>query len=166
MATPYQTVYNAFLSKITDYNLSSMSDTLLTNILRGYLGTAMVMFKNCKQDLTNRDDANATWNITLTDDEIEILALYMVDAWYNVKLNDDKALNQVLTDGDFQIHSQQAHTKTTMDLRDANYARIKKLIKDYQYNGDLSGLSTNQVQQSNEADIPYDSEVKEDWYGI
>jgi hypothetical protein len=166
MATPYQAIYDVFLSKISDYNLSQMDDATLTSILRGYLGSAIVNFKNCKKDLSQRDESNATFTIDLSDDEIEILALYMVDQWYQTKLNDDKALNQVLTDKDFQIYSQQAHTKVTMELRDANWARIKKLIKDYQYDrSDFSNLSTNKVQPDSGISSPRHGEgVVIDYY--
>ncbi|WJJ55268.1 hypothetical protein QB910_000024 [Dabrowskivirus KKP3916] len=150
MPTPYSLIYQSFLGKINDFNFAKLDDDTLTSILRGYLQSSIVKFtKDCRQDLSQRDETNSTFTITLTDIEVEILAMMMVDAWLEIRINDDAGLKQVLTDNDFQIHSQANHIATNMQVRTANWTRVQKLINNYLQQVDISGLSTNKVQPNN-----------------
>lgn len=79
MATPYQTVYDRALQKYTDYDLVTLPDVELTEMLHGWLLSAIAKFRQCKNDLKDRDDELAQFNSDLEDEEIEILAI-MIEA--------------------------------------------------------------------------------------
>ena len=79
MATPYQTVYDRALQKCTDYDLVTLSDVELTEMLHSWLLSAIAKFRQCKNDLKDRDDELAQFNSDLEDEEIEILAI-MIEA--------------------------------------------------------------------------------------
>ena len=68
--------------KIKDTNFAEMiSEQIAYDIVIGYLRTAIVMFDNCKQDLSDRDDILQEFNYTLNDDTFIILCNYMVIEW-------------------------------------------------------------------------------------
>ena len=68
--------------KIKDTNFAEMiSEQIAYDIVIGYLRSAIVMFDNCKQDLSDRDDILQEFNYTLNDDTFIILCNYMVIEW-------------------------------------------------------------------------------------
>ena len=78
MATPYETIYNRALAKITDYDLALLPDEDLHLMFKGWLTSAISKFRKCKSDLSDRDDELEIFNADLVDEEIEILALLVV----------------------------------------------------------------------------------------
>lgn len=168
--TPYQTVYNAFLGKISDYSFANMSDTTLMNTMHNYLISACVKFKHCRQDLTQRDDANATFLITLTDEETEILSMNMVLEWLNGKVLDDKLLKPTLTDRDFNVYSQANQLREIRSAREALKKEVKQLIKDYVQTdpSDLIGQLNNKNSNANTEGVVHGTPVGEEigWEGL
>ena len=71
MATAYTIVYDSFVRKIKDYQLTALyqsSPTDFNTYLSGFLIDAIQDFVNsCRQDLTDRDDGTLTFNIDLED---------------------------------------------------------------------------------------------------
>lgn len=76
MSTPYKVLYDNVLSKIRDYDLNDLEENEIYEILSDYLLPAIVSFRVCKKDLSDRDSVG--FNATLNDTEIEILSNYMV----------------------------------------------------------------------------------------
>jgi hypothetical protein len=149
--TPYQIVYNTFLGKISDYSFPNMTDATLTSTMHNYLISACVKFKHCRQDLTQRDDTNATFLITLTDEETEILSMNMVLEWMNSKVLDDKLLKPTLTDKDYNVYSQANQLREVRSAREALKREVKQLIKDYVQSdpSDLIGQLNNENSNAN-----------------
>jgi len=56
MATPYITVFNRFLSKVTDYYIFDLNDEETYDYCRGLLKSALADLSNIEADLTNVDD--------------------------------------------------------------------------------------------------------------
>lgn len=65
MATPYETVYNRFLSSITDYDLAYLPEEDMENMIYGWMLRAIADFYNCKVDLEDRDDEIRCFNVNL-----------------------------------------------------------------------------------------------------
>ena len=80
--TTYKELADYVCRKIKDTNFAEMiSEQIAYDIVIGYLRTAIVMFDNCKQDLSDRDDILQEFNYTLNDDTFIILCNYMVIEW-------------------------------------------------------------------------------------
>jgi hypothetical protein len=75
VSTPYKVLYDNVLSKIRDYDLNDLEENEIYEILSDYLLPAIVSFRVCKKDLSDRDSVG--FNATLNDTEIEILSNYM-----------------------------------------------------------------------------------------
>ena len=87
MATPYETIFNRFAQKITDFHLAEVDDFSLDEMLNSWLKSAIIRTRKCEHDLSLRDDEAQEFTEDLSDVEIELLALGMVDAWVTPMLN-------------------------------------------------------------------------------
>ena len=81
MATPYEPIYNRALAKIQDFDLAILQDRDLEEMLHGWLMSAIAKFRQCKNDLSDRDEELRQFNVDLEDEEIEILAIMIVREW-------------------------------------------------------------------------------------
>lgn len=88
--TPYSTVFKRFLQKIEDRNLAIMSKNDRDTMLMGWLDSALsfMEFDDINTaDYMDRNDATMIFNTTLSNKDIELIALYMVVAWYEPLVN-------------------------------------------------------------------------------
>ena len=80
--TTYKELADYVFRKIKDSDFAQMiSEQIDYDIVIGHLRSAIVMFDNCKQDLSDRDDILQEFNYTLNDDTFIILCNYMVIEW-------------------------------------------------------------------------------------
>ena len=140
MATPYEDIFAVFTGKISDFNFTDLDVGDLEAILLGYLKSSIVRFKNCKTDLSDRDNVAATFNADLTDLEIEILATLMVVEWLNPQIQTTEIIKQSLSMRDARMYSQAAHLREMMELRNKSKTEAQQLMALYSYAGDLSDL--------------------------
>jgi hypothetical protein len=144
MATPFQTVFQRFLNKITDSDLAALPQTNLESIMTDYLQSSIVHFRNCKQKLENYNLTSMQFNIDLTLTEIEILALWMKFQWLDQQINRIELLRQSLSSKDYAMYSQANHLNSLISLREITSTDVYKLMKYYSYdNNDLTGLVGN-----------------------
>lgn len=108
-------------------------------IVMNYIRPAIVKFKSCKQDLSDRDEKSMEFNFVLDDDTFEILVNFMVIEWLtsNYILTWD-ALKSTLTSSDFKkIDTKDMLTKT-MELRKMLIEENRQLAIDKSYrNSDI-----------------------------
>lgn len=139
--TTYDDIFDVFLSQISDSTFINIPTVDLTDLMQRYLQNAIPKFRRCKQDLTNRDDINATFNITLTDEEQLILGYLMVIEYLSPRIYSIELIKQSMSNRDFTITSQANHLKQLQELKNNKQREVSKLIVDYTYNNnDLSGL--------------------------
>lgn len=105
MATSYDTIFDLFLSNITDYELAELIDAELETQLLKYLKGAIVEFRYCIVDLTDRNDVTLTFNIELSETEQSILAKFMLVKWINPNVLRLENIRQSLGNKDFQAYS-------------------------------------------------------------
>ena len=86
MATPYEKIYDRFLSRTTDFNLVELDDYTLNEMMINWLRSAIVNVR-VSSNLSERDDEIAAFNNDLTDLDIELLAMGMTMAWLDQTLN-------------------------------------------------------------------------------
>lgn len=141
MATPYQDIYERFLTKIADQEFLSLPDDDIEEFCLKYLQSALLKFKKCKQDLKNRDDNLLQFNTTLLEEEQEILAILMMEQWISPQVYNIMNLKQFMGDREFRYYSQANHIDKLIELRDTLKYDGEREITNYTYEQfDLSEL--------------------------
>ena len=96
MATSYDVIYTRFTAKITDFNIVELDDYTLSEMLQGWLNSAIVRMRPCDNDLSKRNDELEQFAADLTDLEIELLAMGMLNAWFDQYLNSTENVLQFI----------------------------------------------------------------------
>ena len=133
MATSYIKVYDRFLSKITDFNLVEVDDYSFDNMMQGWLNTSIVRTRKCEHDLSLRDDEFQEFSEDLSDLEIELLALGMVDAWVTPMLNSTELTLQFLGGKEEKFYSQSQQLAELRNLKKENSLEMNRLHSYYTY---------------------------------
>ena len=127
MATPYEKVYNRFLQKISDFNLAEVDDYSFDEMMNGWLNSAVIRVRKCQHDLSKRDDELQEFEEDLSDLEVELLALGMVDAWVSPYLNSTELVAQFIGGKEEKYYSQAAHIKELRDIKESNLLEMNRL---------------------------------------
>lgn len=147
MGISYDVIVEAFLSKITEFELFEMPEESRSALVDGYLKRAISEFDRvCKYDLrANADDELGEISVDITDTEadeiINILSEGMLVQWMKPYLYKQELLENALTTRDFSTYSP---AELLRRVREA-YAGVQRdytqMIREYSYNhGDLSKL--------------------------
>lgn len=92
MATPYDVVYNRFLNKCSDFNLADLDDYTLNEMMKDWLDSAIIRART-SSDLSARDDEAEVFENDLTDQDVELLAMGMVLAWLDQRIQSTEYTN-------------------------------------------------------------------------
>ena len=133
MATSYENIYGRFLNKVTDFNLVDMDDYSLSSMLQGWLTTAVVKSRKCEHDLSKRDDELQEFEEDLSDLEVELLSMGMVDAWLSQYLNSTENVLQFIGGKEEKYYSQANHIAELRALKDENLREMNRLHNYYTY---------------------------------
>jgi hypothetical protein len=133
MATSYEKVYEIFLSKITDFNLIEVDDYSFDKMMCGWLKSSIVRVRKCDHDLSRRDDELQEFAEDLTDLEIELLALGMVDAWVTPMINSTELTLQFLGGKEEKFYSQSQHLAELRNLKKENALEMNRLHNYHTY---------------------------------
>lgn len=140
MATPFQDIYDKFLSLIDDYTLALITDEELEDLLSNYLSRAISLdFKQCRKDLNNIDKTIKQFNDELSLEEQWIIANGMVLSWLEPKLKRERLLRDAITDRDYKETSHANQLKELMNLEEITKRKLKEYIISYTHN-DFDGL--------------------------
>ena len=133
MGTPYKTIYEWALRKIEDPSLLQWPEEVLENELYGWMLSAIAKFRQCKNDLSDRDDELKCFNSDLLLIEQEILGILMAREWLTPQLNSVTLSRQVYGGKDEKFYSQSAHGEF-LDARDEKLKlEAQQLHRDYTY---------------------------------
>ena len=133
MATPYEKVYNRFLQKISDFNLADVDDYSFNEMINGWLNSAVIRVRKCQHDLSKRDDELQEFEEDLSDLEIELLALGMVDAWVTPMLNSTELTLQFIGGKEEKYYSQSQMLSELRNLKKENSLEMNRLHNYYTY---------------------------------
>ncbi len=125
MATPYEKVYGRFLNSITDFNLVELDDHTLNEMLKDWLCKSIVRTRT-SSDLS-RDDELESFNVDLSDLDIELLALGMKLAWLDQTLGSTELTLQFIGGKEEKYFSQANHIAELRALRDDTKLEMQKL---------------------------------------
>lgn len=133
MATSYETIYDRFGAKCTDFNLAMVDDTTLSDMMLSWLTTAIVNTRKCEHDFSKRDDDVAEFEDDLSDLEIELLAMGMLDAWLGQYLNSTENVLQFIGGKEENFYSQANHISELRELKAQNKRDMNRLHNYFTY---------------------------------
>ena len=134
--TPYKYLIDGVISKLKSFEYINMTEDQMDEIIFDYIKPAIVKFRACKQNLRDRDDVLQTFNIELTDDESEILILFMLVEYLSATyINVPTLLKQSLSSKDFNVFSGANHLDKLILLRDTYMREAKQLVSSYSHYG-------------------------------
>jgi hypothetical protein len=139
MSTPYENVFDSFLSKIEDDLYTNIQFDIEADLTK-LLNTAIVQFDFPKVDILDKDDVMQQFNVDLSLHEIEILANFMKLEWIKRKINSASLLQQMIGDKDFRLTSQANHLKVLIDLKGETEKEINSLVTKYSYTNKRQSL--------------------------
>lgn len=138
--TSFEKIYDRFLGKITDDMYAQADGTGLgewteqdtINDLQNLLLDAIPGFEFPRFPLYDYDVESETYNVHLTEEEINILALLMYNGWLQRQVASIENTRMKYSGSDFKMTSQANHLSKLIDLKkeaerqDRHYQRLYK----------------------------------------
>lgn len=131
MPVPYSNIYDMFLSDIKDCTLLDFKAEDREKILDDLRIKAETQFKQCKNDLSDKDNIEKQYNFDLTIEEQLIIATIMRKFWMNDKIYNLSLLKQAMSTKDWKQTSQAEHLLRLTVLMSELNKEISKMIVDY-----------------------------------
>lgn len=131
MPVPYSNIYDMFLSDIKDHTLLDFEAEDREKILDDLRIKAETQFKQCKNDLSDKDNIKKQYNFDLTIEEQLIIATIMRKFWMNDKIYNLSLLKQAMSTKDWKQTSQAEHLLRLTALMSELNKEISKMIVDY-----------------------------------
>ena len=126
MGTPYEKIYNRFLSRTTDFNLAELDDYTLNEMLKSWLHSAIIKTRT-SSDLSARDETNEVFESDLSDLDVELLAMGMTLAWLDQTLNSTDLTLMMLGGKEEKFYSQSQHITELRALRADTLREMQQL---------------------------------------
>lgn len=137
MATPYETVFNSFKRKIEDKDLPLFTSSEQEEMLSGWLDTAIAYVEldqlKIENDLSDRDNDLQEFSADLKNSEIEVIAMYMVVAWYDQKINSLQVTLQFIGSKDEKWTAQKDYLEMQKSNREYWRLEARKYFRNYGY---------------------------------
>lgn len=132
MATEFDTVYGAFLGKVSDYDLADMVETDAKAVMSDYLKQAIGKFsESCKKDLMAV--TGDSFDADLTYFEIDIISELMVEGWCKPRLYNLDLLKNKLSTKDFTTFSPANLLDKVREVYEQSHKRARSMINEYSY---------------------------------
>lgn len=117
MITEFNIIYDCFFSKITDDMYMELNYCQTEAMLEELLLNAIPWFEFPRVNLNNYDINNKYFRVQLTNDEINILATYMVVCWIDQQLASVELVRMKYSGSDFKFTSQANHMSKLITLK-------------------------------------------------
>jgi hypothetical protein len=132
MATPYEKLYENLLPKFRSYEIPLMSAEEAKDCLHDYLISAVSRFHVCRKDLSDRDDIIQSFNVDLSDIEIEILSNYLLIEYIDSEYVRTPSLLKVsLPSTDFKAFSNANLIEKLMNMHSTYLKENETLVARY-----------------------------------
>ena len=132
MATEFDTVYGAFLGKVSDYDLADMVEADAKAVMSDYLKQAIGKFsESCKKDLMAV--TGDSFDADLTYFEIDIISELMVEGWCKPRLYNLDLLRNKLSTKDFTTFSPANLLDKVREVYEQSHKRARSMINEYSY---------------------------------
>jgi hypothetical protein len=117
MNTKFETIYKRFFSKVTDDMYMELDKEQTDSMLEELFENALPWFEFPRVDLYNYDKDEKSYNIQLTNDEINIIAIYMLVEWLTQQLATVENVRMKYSGSDFKFTSQANHMSKLLALK-------------------------------------------------
>ena len=158
MNTKFETIYNRFFSKVTDDMYMELDKTQTEGMVGELFESALPWFEFPRVDLYNFDKENQTYNIELSNEEVNIIAVYMLVEWLTQQLVTVENARMKYSGSDFKFTSQANHMQKLLQLK-KDYERmgfhLQRLYK-------RRKADENGIMRSTFGNIM--KTIEEDWY--
>ena len=132
--TEYREIYDRFLSKVEDEYLASLDEEQLNTALYPLLLSAINDFARISEhNLRQRDERNHVFYETLTEDEIEVLAVLMKPVWLERYLNSSRKIEQQYYDAGIKTYSPNENLRNLTNMYQQYLADARKAKTEYTY---------------------------------
>lgn len=115
--TSFETIYNTFLSKITDDMYMELSKEETMPLLLELFENSLHWFEFPRFNLYDYDREVEEYNIDLTQEEINIIATYMIVEWMGQQLATVELIRMKYSGSDFKFTSQANHLHKLQNLQ-------------------------------------------------
>lgn len=147
MTVSYDVFTDAFLSKITEYKLCTLSENNRQSLVDGYMKRACAKFGEvCEYDIMNGNDDDRTFELDgITNGELaeieDIVSEGMLIQWMKPYVFMQKNLEMLLVTTDHSFHSQAELVNRVTGLYSVCESNYKNMVREYSYrHGDLTTL--------------------------
>ena len=120
MATTFETIIDRFLGKITDDMYLELTPEDTIRDAKQFLIDAIPYFEFPRFALYDYDEMLEQYNIELSAEEINILALLMKTAWLDRQINSIEVTRMKYSGADFKLTSQANHLAKLLQLKSEN----------------------------------------------
>ena len=132
--TEYREIYDRFLSKVEDEYLASLDEEQLNTALYPLLLSAINDFARISEhNLRQRDERNHVFYETLTEDEIEVLAVLMKPVWLERYLNNSRKIEQQYFDAGIKTYSPNENLRNLTNMYQQYLVDARKAKTEYTY---------------------------------
>ena len=137
--TQFSAVYNRFLGQITDDLYLELTPEDTIRDAKQFLVDAIPYFEFPRFALYDYNEELEEYNVDLTDEEINILALLMKNAWLTRQINSIENTRMKYSGADFKMTSQANHLSKLLSLKTENVreaTHAQRLYKRRKFNDD------------------------------
>lgn len=132
--TSFETIYNRAITKFRDYTWLKYSDEDKEFLLRNYLRAAQSDFAPiCLENLEDYDDEVGAFNITLSNQVIDILASGVSYYWLDAKIMNSENLRNYMSTKDYQYFSPANLLREMTALKDMAWKEYNRRMTMYGY---------------------------------
>ena len=147
MSISYDYIVDAFLNKISEFDLAELAEDCREDVVKGYMKRAITHFgKNCKYDLiSTQDDVMRKIDADIDDDDIdelvEIISEGMVVQWLKPYVYKQENLENAMSTRDYSMYSPAELLMRVGNAYKQANRDYTQMIREYSYNhGDLTDL--------------------------
>lgn len=134
MGTTYDTIYDRFLTKITDFFILELDDNDVREWCYDLMLSTIATFPIIDHDFDDLlNDDEACFDEELSNTEVEYLACGMAYQWVVPQLNNTTLTKQYIGTKDEKFFSQSGQITQLRELQNDNLARTKKIRRDYNF---------------------------------
>lgn len=140
MSVPYDLFTEAFLSKITEFDILQLEDEDQTAIVDGYMKRAFSNFiRMCDYDFTTTgDDELRSFEVEVDgndlDEIVDIISEGMVVQWLKPYLYKQTLLQNVLNTRDFTVYSPAELLKQVRTTYEKSQKDFTQMMREYSFN--------------------------------
>ncbi len=133
--TSYNKIFKRFENKIESLEPQKIGDDNWNELCVEWLNSAIGMIElddlKITHDLTAKDDEIQIFSEDLSTGEIEVIALYMVVAWYDIQLNSLELTNFFYGSKDEKWESKKDHANYILTIQEKYRKKARKYFRNH-----------------------------------